>query len=77
VAPERWDHLPCQIKLNPYPPERDGPRRCDLIGEVWISATTGDGSALFTVRADYRDHPHVIAEGNVEPFALHPKAKNS
>lgn len=71
VAPERWDLLPTQIKLNPYPEGYQNYLRSDLIGEVWLA---GDGageqnrSALYTIRANYRNHACLIAEGRIEDY---------
>ncbi len=71
LAPARWDLMPTQIKLNPYPECYQNYLRSDLIGEVWL-AGEGDGetnrSALYTVRADYRNNPSLIAEGRIEPY---------
>lgn len=71
AEPERWDLMPTQIKLNPYPDGYQNYLRTDLIGEVWL-AGEGEGeanrSALYTIRADYRDHASIIAEGRVEAY---------
>lgn len=71
IAPERWDLMPTQIKLNPYPEGDRNYLRTDLIGEVWLAGEGGgeeNRSALYTIRANYRDHGIVIAEGSVKEY---------
>lgn len=69
AAPERWDLMPTQIKLNPYPDGYQNYLRSDLIGEVWLAGEGEDNaSALYTIRADYRNHGVIIAEGRVEAY---------
>jgi hypothetical protein len=69
AAPEHWDLMPTQIKLNPYPEGYKNYLRTDFIGEVWLAGEgEANASALYTIRADYLNHGVIIAEGRVEAY---------
>jgi hypothetical protein len=62
-------HLsPCQIKINPFPPQKTKPLSPDLIGTVWVSHPASKGGAFFTILALYQQDPNVVFQGNVLPY---------
>lgn len=68
-APEKWDLLPCQMKLNPYPAGYANYLRSDLIGEVWVSGDNPQGpSVLYTARLNYRQDVRIAFDGIVERY---------
>ena len=64
IVPARWDLLPCQIKINPYPVGQD--RSQGLIGTIWVSRQNGaQGGELFTVLARKRHGGSLVIAGEV------------
>lgn len=63
IAPTRWNLLPCQMKLTPYPVggDKDG-----MIGSVWVSRRDGNpGGEVFTILATQREHGSIVIAGDV------------
>lgn len=66
VTPVWWDLWPCQLKLNPMPEAKRWERSPDLIGEIWLSASSGQpGGEVLRLLADYRDDPEIAFAGGV------------
>jgi hypothetical protein len=64
IAPQRWDLLPCQIKMNPYAGHHG--RGGNLIGTMWVSRKNGtEGGELFTVLARHCHGSSLVIAGDV------------
>lgn len=66
VTPPWWDLWPCQLKLNPMPAAKRREKSPDLIGEIWLSESSGrPGGEVLRLFADYRRHPDIAFAGGV------------
>ena len=66
LAPARWNLLPCQMKINPYPvgDDVDG-----LIGSVWVSRADGvQGGELFTILGQHHHQGSLVIAGDVRRY---------
>ena len=69
IAPDRWDLLPCQIKINPYPSTRAHDASPELIGMVWVSRTdSAAGGELFSIRGQHHHRGGMVIAGDVMPY---------
>ena len=64
LAPQRWDLLPCQIKINPYAGNHGRGR--NVIGTMWVSRKDGaEGGELFTLLARHCHGGSLVITGDI------------
>jgi hypothetical protein len=69
LAPARWDLLPCQIKINPYPSARAHEVSPEPIGQVWVSRADGTaGGELFSIHGRHHHRGGRVIAGDVVPY---------
>ena len=65
-APPRWNLMPCQAKINPFPASAAHGGSPDLIGSVWVSRPDGrPGGQLFTILATHLHDQDLAMRGTV------------